>query len=57
MPKVASPPIGISSPKVGQSPRVSNTPGQQRLQEQKMNAMDVEEEDKESKGCGCCIVM
>ena len=56
MPKVASPPIGISSPKLGQSPRVSNTPGQQRLQEQKMEAMEVEE-DKDSKGCGCCIVM
>ena len=56
MPRVTSPPIGVHSPKLGQSPRVSQLPGQQRMQEQKLETVD-KDDGKVEKGCGCCIVM
>ena len=56
MPKVTSPPLGLHSPKLGQSPRVSQVPGQQRMQEHKLETGG-EDDGKAEKGCGCCIVM
>ena len=57
MPKIASPPVGVGSPKLSssiQSPRIPNAPPQ-RMPEQRPEVN--EKEEKVSKGCGCCLVM
>lgn len=71
MPKVSSPPMSISSPKIGsppntnvnvQSPKVSavkkeNGPQPMQQQPQPRPRLEDEDEKLEKKGCGCCIVM